>query len=217
VLRLLEGIPTYGRPVDKELTTPTGAALLRGLTTTHGPMPAMVVEASGYGAGSAELPDLPNCTQVVVGTAMSADIGPGQPVTELAVNLDDVTGEQLARTVAALIGEGAHDAWVTPSVMKKGRPGHVVHALCDPSVAPVLREVLRRETGSWGVRAMQGQRWPAARRFEQVEVDGIVVRIKVGQDRAKPEPDDVARLAAATGTGLAEASARAEAAWQSRT
>jgi pyridinium-3,5-bisthiocarboxylic acid mononucleotide nickel chelatase len=213
VLRLLEGIPTVGRDLDMELTTPTGAALLRSLASGFGGLPPMVVEASGYGAGGRELPDLPNCTQVVVGTATVADSGPGQPLSELAVNLDDVTGEQLARTVAALIQGGAHDAWITPAVMKKGRPGHVVHALCDPATAAGLREILRRETGSWGVRSTHAHRWPGARHFDQVTVTGEVVAVKVGQDRVKPEPDDVARLADRLGIGLAEAAARVAAAW----
>ena len=216
VLRLLEGVPTVGRPLDVELTTPTGAALLRAVAEGFGPLPAMTVESSGYGAGARELPDLPNCTQVVVGVPAVADSGQGQPLTEVAVNVDDVTGEQLARVVTALLAAGAHDAWVTPVVMKKGRPGHVVQALADPARAAHLREVLRRETGSWGVRATAAQRWPGARRFDRVTVTGEVVAVKVGEGRAKPEPDDVARLADRLGIGLAEAHARAEAAWAGR-
>ncbi|MGH8980844.1 MAG: nickel pincer cofactor biosynthesis protein LarC, partial [Acidimicrobiales bacterium] len=141
VVRLLEGAPTYGRPLPLELTTPTGAAILRALATSYGPMPAMTVTGSGYGAGSADLDGLPNCTQVVVGTASAEGPGPGHPVTVLETNLDDATGEQLADALAALLDGGALDAWVTPAVMKKGRPGQVLHALCDPSRADALRAV----------------------------------------------------------------------------
>jgi pyridinium-3,5-bisthiocarboxylic acid mononucleotide nickel chelatase len=216
VVRLLEGFASYGRPVPIELTTPTGAALLRALATVNGPMPPMTVTASGYGAGTAELDALPNCTQVVVGTALPARSGPGQPVTVLEATVDDVTGEQLAHAVVELLGAGAFDAWITPVVMKKGRPGHTVHALCDPALAETLGAMVRRATGSFGVRALQAERWPEARRAEAVTVTGEAISMKVGIDRAKPEHDDVARAAAATGLGLHEVASRAEEAWRRR-
>jgi pyridinium-3,5-bisthiocarboxylic acid mononucleotide nickel chelatase len=231
-VRLLEGFPTYGRPVPIELTTPTGAALVRALASPDGagPMPSMTVRASGYGAGAAELATLPNCTQVVLGdrrdagggggtggagVGREAQLGAGQPVAVLETNLDDATGEQLALALGALLDEGALDAWVTPVVMKKGRPGHTVHVLCDPARAEALAGVLRRTTGSFGVRALHGERWSEARRIEEVDVDGHRVRVKVGLTRVKAEPDDVARVATATGLGIQEVVARAENAWRS--
>ncbi|HTX62580.1 MAG TPA: nickel pincer cofactor biosynthesis protein LarC [Acidimicrobiales bacterium] len=216
VLRLLEGFPTYGRPVPLELTTPTGAALVRALASpvSAGAMPAMTVRGSGYGAGTAELDTLPNCTQVVVGEAAGVRVGPGQPVTALEVNLDDATGEQLAMAVATLLDGGALDAWVTPVVMKKGRPGHTVQVLCDPARAEALAEVVRRTTGSFGVRAVQGERWPESRRVEEVHVEGQPVRMKVGLERVKAEPEDVARVAAATGLHAREVASLAEEAWR---
>jgi pyridinium-3,5-bisthiocarboxylic acid mononucleotide nickel chelatase len=216
VLRLLEGFPTYGRPVPVELTTPTGAALVRALSSpvSAGAMPAMTVRASGYGAGAAELDTLPNCTQVVLGDMAAVQTGPGQPVAVLEANLDDATGEQLALALAALIDEGALDAWITPVVMKKGRPGHTVHALCDPARAEELADVMRRTTGSFGVRAVRGERWPESRRIEEVRVEGHPVRVKVGLARVKAEPEDVARVAAATGLAAHQVSSRAEEEWR---
>jgi uncharacterized protein (TIGR00299 family) protein len=216
VLRLLEGFPTYGRPVPLELTTPTGAALVRALASpaSAGAMPAMTVRASGYGAGAAELATLPNCTQVVLGDTVDVETGPGQPVTVLAANLDDATGEQLALALGALLDAGALDAWVTPAVMKKGRPGHTVHVLCDPARAEALSDVVRRTTGSFGVRAVRAERWPESRHVEEVHVEGHPVRMKVGLTRAKAEPEDVARVAAATGLDLHEVASRAEEAWR---
>src|SRR6185437_16679673 len=173
VVRLLAGAPIYGRDTPVELTTPTGAALLASLADGFGPLPPMTVSASGFGAGGAELADLPNCTQVVLGTAAStagADVGGGQPVVQLEANLDDVTGEQLAYAVASLMDAGAHDAWVTPAVMKKGRPAHVLHALCDPALVAVVRAVITRTTGTLGVRALTGERWPVARTMAKVTV-----------------------------------------------
>lgn len=218
VVRLLEGAPTYGRQTPVELTTPTGAALLAGLGATFGPLPAMTVTASGFGAGSAELDDLPNCTQVVLGRSTAATVGDdgdrGQPITQLEVNVDDVTGEQLAHAVAALLEAGANDAWVTPVVMKKGRPAHTLHALCDPALAPSLRGVLRAATGTFGVRALAGERWPAPRELGTVEVEGHPVRVKSGPGRAKPEFDDVAEVARRTGMPVHEVASRAEEAWR---
>ncbi len=218
VVRLLADAPTYGRDTQIELTTPTGAAILSALAGSFGPMPPMVVATSGFGAGSNELPDLPNCTQVVVGRAIErtgtgvTDIGPGQPVIVLETNLDDTTGEQLGRAVAALLDAGAHDAWITPVVMKKGRPGHTLHALCDPALAGHLRQVFRDITGTFGVRALSGERWPSARLEGEVEVDGEPVRVKVGPGRVKAEFDDVARAADRTGLPLHVVASKAESA-----
>jgi len=213
-VRLLEGIPTYGRDVPIELTTPTGAALLAALCTSFGPLPDMVVAASGFGAGAGELDDLPNCTQVVIGRRAAPVVGPGQPAVVLETNLDDVTGEQLGHAVAGTLGAGALDAWVTPVTMKKGRPGHVLHVLADPARVGELRAAIEQATGTMGVRATTVERWPVARVLDQVAVDGMTVRMKVTRGRAKPEFDDVARVAAETGAPLHEIASRAEEAWR---
>lgn len=244
VVALLEGMPTWGRDIPVELTTPTGASLLAALATGFGPMPAMRVVASGFGAGTRELEELPNLTQVVIGTRIDhatgadgpdgdGDVGgaeshggsggsalpeadAGQPVLHLEANVDDATGEQLAHAVAELLEAGAHDAWLSPVVMKKGRPGSVVHVLSDPSAAPRIRAVLRAETGTLGVRATIGERWPMARSFDTVEVEGNLIRMKVSPGRVKAEHDDVARAARRIGQTLREVAFRAETAWRQR-
>jgi uncharacterized protein (TIGR00299 family) protein len=218
VVRLLQGVPTYGRDVAVELTTPTGAAILAALASSFGGMPAMQIGSTGFGAGSSDLDDLPNCTQVVVGEAGSAfpASAGGQPVAVLEANLDDATGEQLAHALRTLLDAGAHDAWLTPIVMKKGRPGHTVHVLADPSLSESLRDVLRTTTGTFGVRVLHGERWPAARTIEPVDVAGLPVRMKVGGGRVKAEFDDVARVAAETGLSTGEVASRAEQAWRER-
>ena len=216
VIRLLQGVPTYGREVGVELTTPTGAAILAALASSFGPLPAMQIDSTGFGAGTRELDDLPNCTQVVTGTAGSsvATAVGGQPVIVLEANLDDATGEQLAHALRSLLHAGAHDAWVTPVVMKKGRPGHTVHVLADPSLSESLRDVLRVSTGTFGVRVLHGERWPSARTIEPVNVDGFQVHVKAGGGRVKAEFDDVVRVAAATGLPVTEVASRAEQAWR---
>jgi uncharacterized protein (TIGR00299 family) protein len=219
VVALLEGIPTWGRSLPVELTTPTGAALLAALSAGFGPLPVMRVTGQGFGAGTRELEELPNCTQVVTGvrvdrTTGDADADAGQPIAVLEANLDDATGEQLAHAVAALLDAGAHDAWLTPVIMKKGRPGSVIHVVCEPARVADLRGVLRHTTGSLGVRMTVAERWPAARSFESVWLDGQPVRIKVGGGRVKAEYEDVARVARRSGQPLREAAFRAEAQWR---
>ena len=253
VVSLLEGVPTWGRNLPVELTTPTGAALLAALSSGFGPMPPMRVVSSGFGAGTREIDELPNLTQVVVGTRIErasgavlaglpggsstairpgangaasagitlmatggpseADADAGQPVTLLESNLDDATGEQLAHTIGALLEAGAHDAWLSSVVMKKGRPGTVIHALCDPVDTPRIRAILRSETGTLGVRATSAERWTASRSFDDVDVEGQLIRIKVSPGRIKAEHDDVARAARHLARPLREVAFRAESAW----
>jgi hypothetical protein len=220
VVSLLQGAPTYGRDVNVELVTPTGAALLAALAVGYGPLPPMTIAATGFGAGSRDLDGLPNATQVVLGQATGDGLEPGrdegQPVALLEVNVDDATGETLAHAVAALLDVGAHDAWVTPIVMKKGRPAYTVSALADPALAEQVSRVLVGETGSLGVRGQTLRRWPAARARGEVEVEGLPVRVKISAGRVKVEHDDAARAARRAGLPLRDVVARAEAAWRRR-
>ena len=212
VVELLHGAPVAHVDAPYELTTPTGAALLATLAESWGPMPAMVVTASGYGAGTRDLDGRVNALQLVVGTvaeSRSSD-GSGQPLIELEVNVDDATGETLAHCLAAALEAGAADAWIVPVVMKKGRPGHVVCALVDQPSLGRVADVLTAETGSFGVRARPVERWPAARRFDSVDVDGLPIRIKVSPGRTKVEHDDAANVARRTGRPLREVVSLAE-------
>jgi uncharacterized protein (TIGR00299 family) protein len=214
-VRLLEGIPSYGRDVGIELTTPTGAALLAALSSAFGPLPDMTVASSGFGGGTGEMDDLPNCTQVVIGRrAPQPAIGAGQDALLLETNLDDVTGEQLGLAVAAALDAGAFDAWVSPVTMKKGRPGHVLHVLTDVTLVAAQRAEMERVTGTMGIRATAVERWPVARSLDQVTVDGMTIRMKISSGRAKPEFDDVAQVAAKTRAAPHEVASRAEEAWR---
>ena len=219
VVELLRGAPLANVDVPHELTTPTGAALLSGMAAHWGPMPAMTVTGSGYGAGTRELDARVNAVQLVVGQLSTQHVldGDGQTMVELAVNVDDATGETLAHAITRLLESGAADAWVTPVVMKKGRPGHVVTALVDQALASTVAEVLVTETGSFGVRARPVERWPAARSFDSVAVDGHPIRIKVSPGRTKVEHDDAADVARRTGRPLREVVSLAEEAARRRT
>ena len=169
VARLLamRQVPVVGVDTDLELATPTGVAALVALATSFGPLPAMSVSALGFGAGRADTAGRPNVVQVIVGTAADAPAvapQPGRHAVQVDVNVDDVSGEVIAHTIGVLIGAGAFDAWATPIVMKKGRPAHVVSALCDPALVETVASILVAETGSLGVRATTVERWPQQRR-----------------------------------------------------
>ena len=200
------GAPSRGVADGKELATPTGVALMTALADEFGPMPAFTVRSVGYGAGTADIPGRPNVVQVVVGDEVAASVtpAPGQPVQLFETNVDDATGEVIAHAIAALLTAGAYDAWATPIVMKKGRPAHTVHALCDPARAAEVSAVLVRETGSLGLRGTVTQRWPQQRTELMVQVQGHPVAVKMADGRAKVEHDDAARAAAALGLPLRE-------------
>ena len=219
VLALLKGAPVYGRELAIELTTPTGAAILAAMATRYGSIPAMQISSTGYGAGAHEIDGLPNLTQVVLGgldqhvRPSSAPSPAGQPLVLLEANLDDVTGEQLADALAALLTAGAADAWITPVLMKKGRPGQVLSVLCDVSRLDELRQLLLLESGSFGVRTSVVDRYASARAFAEVVVQGMTVRIKTSQGRSKVEHDDALALAKALGLTVREAQSLAQAAF----
>jgi uncharacterized protein (TIGR00299 family) protein len=216
VVDLLKEAPVVGLDVNVELTTPTGAALLAGLCCNYGPMPAMRLSASGFGAGTRELDSLPNLVQVAVGEAMlaagaGAGATAGEPLALLEASLDDISGEVVAHAVEALLSGGALDAWTAHVTMKKGRPGVVLSALAHLPDAPRLRDLIGHETGTLGVRVTVVERWPFARQPDEVEVEGLPVRIKRTALRVKVEYEDAARVARATGLPLREVVSRAEA------
>ena len=196
------GAPSRGIDTTMEVSTPTGVALMTTLATGFGAMPAMSTGAVGYGAGTADTPERANVVQVVLGRRSGPGDGAddeGTPVALLEANVDDVTGEVLAHTIGRLLAAGAHDAWVTPIVMKKGRPANTVSVLCDPASVAALRSVVLHETGSLGVRSSMLRRWPQQRTEATVDVEGHTIRVKVAEHRAKVEFDDAAAAAVSLG------------------
>jgi uncharacterized protein (TIGR00299 family) protein len=222
VVDLLKEAPVVGLDLNAELTTPTGAALLAGLCSGYGPLPPIRLLCSGFGAGTRELAALPNLVQVAVGESTSAEVGPGgtgpageamagQPLALLEANLDDISGEVVAHAVDAILAAGALDAWTTGVTMKKGRPGVVLSALAHLPDASRLRDLIAHETGTLGVRVSVVDRWPFARQADEVEVEGLPIRIKRTALRIKVEYEDAARVARHTGLPLREVVSRAEA------
>ena len=224
VLALLEaaGAPGHGGPDEVELATPTGVALATTLAAGFGPMPALRPTATGTGAGTRDPAGRPNVVRLVVGEAEEApapsDADAGLDTTTAVVleaNVDDLDPRVWPLVLAALLEAGALDAWLTPTLMKKGRPAHVVAALTGPAEVPRVRDVLLRETTTLGVRETPVVRHAVRRTFGTVHVDGHPVAVKLGWGpdgsvlNAMPEWEDVARAAAELGRPVKQVLAQA--------
>jgi uncharacterized protein (TIGR00299 family) protein len=213
-LKLLEGHPVRPGPAGSgELVTPTGAALVRVLSS--GPPPTEYVPLrSGFGAGTRELAGRANALRIVLAEPSGAAEGAVQTLVLLAADVDDMDGESLAGAADALRAEGALDVVLVPTVMKKGRPGTRLEVLCAPASARRLEDRVLQVTTSLGVRRTEVQRRALAREMRVVRVHGHDVRVKVatlpdGAWRAKPEYDDLAAVAAATGMPVLQIAAAA--------
>ena len=216
VVELLRGLPSYGGPVDLELTTPTGAALLAVLSDEFGPQPAMAVDVVGVGAGGRDPEGHANVVRLLVGSSPAVE--PATTALVIEANVDDLDPRLWPDVIAALLEAGAADAWLTPILMKKGRPAHTLHVLVSAeAAAPVRREVFR-QTSTIGVREHAFAKHALDREFLDVEVGGHRVAVKLARldgelMNVQPEYADVVAAAAATGRPvkdvLAEAAARA--------
>ena len=196
-----------------ETITPTGAAILAAGASEFGAMPALRIQSSGYGAG-ARRHEVPNVLRVIVGDAAEATDAARDGDLVLETNLDDMAPELLPHVIDSLLAAGAHDAWVTPVVMKKGRPGFVLSALTPAIHKFHLLEILYRETTTLGVRFYPVDRAVLERKWIEVDVEGYVVRVKLGIKSgdvvtASPEHDDALRAATATGLPLKDVYAEA--------
>jgi uncharacterized protein (TIGR00299 family) protein len=206
-LRLLEGHRVRPGPDDSgELVTPTGAALVRVLST--GPMTGPYTPSrSGFGAGTKEFKDRANALRIILAERAGAASTAVEHLVQLACDVDDMSGEYLAGAAEQLRRAGALDVVILPTVMKKGRPGARLEVLCTAASASDLERVVFRETTTIGVRRTAVERRAMARRTAEVQVAGHRIAVKVvtlddGTHRAKPEYDDVARAALATGRAL---------------
>ena len=206
VIELLQGrgAVLFGRG-HQELVTPTAAALLTSFTNHFGDLPSIRLEASGYGAGTREL-EHPNVLRVLVGSAPL--VGGRQREAQLIqANVDDMSPELVPHLMDSLLEAGAQDAWVTPIVMKKGRPGLTLSVLADPTQHEPMTDILYREATTLGVRVISVTKEELERRSIEVEIEGHPVRVKVGlrEGRAvnsSPEHDDALAVARATGLPL---------------
>jgi uncharacterized protein (TIGR00299 family) protein len=213
------GLYVAGGPVEAELATPTGAALLAALSaesvTFYPPMkPANV----GYGAGTRDFAEMPNVLRVVIGEPASYGLLTGE-VYVIETNLDDTSGEVIAHAADRLLREGARDVSVVPMVAKKGRPGHTITVIADAANAERMSRLLIEETGTLGVRLYRCERRTLARDFLSVAIPSEaateLVNVKVARTsdgvvlQVKPEYDDVKKVADRTGRPLREIEALA--------
>lgn len=211
--RLLAGYPVTGGPEMRELTTPTGALLVRELGAVPGPLPAMVFDEVGYGGGSMQLDCGPNVLRIVAGRGVSPTEGPADAhsdvVVELQTNVDNVSPEIVGHTCLLLREAGALDVWSCPIVAKKDRPGMVLHVLAPPELEEIVAGIIFAETGTLGIRRQTKERRIASRGSVGVQVEGVELRVKWGRWRGRlvsvaPEYDDAVSAARDTGLPLIE-------------
>jgi uncharacterized protein (TIGR00299 family) protein len=191
---LLRGAPTYSAHLEKELTTPTGAAILRALNPTFGPQPSMSVSTVGYGAGTRNPTGFPNVLRLILGE--SSETTDTQTVSVLETALDDLSPQLLAHVTELALAQGALDVMLTPVIMKKGRPGTLLTVLANPGTdTDRLTQLILTETSTLGLRVRTDRRICLNRSFTTVTTPYGDIRIKLGtQDNqtlnAAPEFED---------------------------
>ncbi len=220
-LELLRGVPIYSGDIQKELVTPTGAAIVKVIVSSFGPRPMMTVDKTGYGAGSRDFAGHANVVRISLGetqeyTMRPADFAEGSVIAEagsvqknfseeeiaiLEANLDDLNPQLIGYIVEQALSQGALDVFTTPVQMKKNRPGTLLTVLARPEHEERLRALLFRESSTLGIRTRHEQRHTLARRHEAVATPWGEVRMKVASlngtvSQYAPEYEDCRRIAA---------------------
>jgi uncharacterized protein (TIGR00299 family) protein len=221
VVECLVGAPTYAVDLDVELVTPTGAAIVSSTARKFERWPSFSPEKVGWGGGRRELPDRPNVLRLVLGANEGATSLANASHLIVEANVDDMDGELAGHALAALLAAGALDAWATPIVMKKGRPGLTIAALARSHQADVIAAAMLRETSSIGVRSFPVGRLERPREIVEVETPFGLIPVKIssgpyGPPVLKPEFDACARAAEEAGVTVREVIAAALAAARSR-
>ena len=218
VAELLRGAPSYAGPAGApamELCTPTGAAILTTVATRWGPQPPMTTEQVGVGAGSRDPEGHANVLRLFVGAPVGSTRE--DPAVLLETNVDDLDPRVWPSVISALLDAGASDAWLTPILMKKGRPAHALSVLVPPHLADAVRATVFRQTSAIGLREQRLDKHALEREMSSVDVDGHTIAVKLARHEgavvnAMPEYDDVARAATAVGRPVADVLADAVAA-----
>jgi pyridinium-3,5-bisthiocarboxylic acid mononucleotide nickel chelatase len=220
VAALLTGVPSYAGPAGApamELCTPTGAALLTTFATAYGPQPSMTTRSVGVGAGGRDPEGHANVLRLLVGSPVAAvDDGP-EDLLVLETNVDDLDPRLWPEAITAVLAAGALDAWLTPILMKKGRPAHTFRALVTRDRAAEVRATVFRETTTIGIREYPVARYALPRETAHVSVGGLEISVKVARldgvvVTLQPEFDDVVRVARALDRPVREVLTEAQAA-----
>jgi pyridinium-3,5-bisthiocarboxylic acid mononucleotide nickel chelatase len=217
VAALLTGVPSYAGPAGApaaELCTPTGAALLITLATSYGPQPPMTTSTIGVGAGGRDPEGHANVLRLLVGTPVATGPDGVEDLLVLESNVDDLDPRLWPNVISAVLAAGALDAWLTPILMKKGRPAHTFRALVTPERAAEVRAAVFRETSTLGIRDYPVARHALPREMTTVSVGGLEIAVKLARldgavVTAQPEYDDVVRAAQALGRPVRDVLAEA--------
>ena len=198
-IALLKNIPVFGKDIESELVTPTGAALLAELVDDFGPAPPMILENVGYGAGGRDLP-IPNLLRVLIGESSQSGKITIDHLAILETNLDDLNPEIYPYVIESLFEGGALDVTLTPIHMKKNRPGTQIQVLCEPVDVDAMRLILFRETTTLGIKQYFIERYALPRTIREIVTPYGKVRVKIaefGPDYKKisPEYEDCRKLA----------------------
>jgi hypothetical protein len=197
---LLKGVPTVGGPIDKELLTPTAAAILTTIVSQFGPLPEMKIEKIGYGAGSLESEKFPNVLRLIIGQSVCENAANTDSVCLMEANSDDVTGEIVGFVTEKLFESNALDVFTTPIYMKHSRPAVKISVICKIEDVPQIEEILFTEGLTFGIRKQILRRSKLQRDFAKVATEFGEIKIKTGSLNgrivtAKPEFSDCAAAA----------------------
>jgi pyridinium-3,5-bisthiocarboxylic acid mononucleotide nickel chelatase len=198
---LLQGKPTYSSGVQRELVTPTGAAIVSTVCESFGPQPGMSVSAIGYGAGAADLEGQPNVVRIMIGEAEEKTVaGFDEEVAVIEANLDDMNPQIYGYFLEKALAAGALDVYTTPVQMKKNRPGTLLTVLCKPQDTNSLMSLIFAETTTFGARTYRASRRVLPREFVSVATSFGDVRMKVSRVNGRilhvaPEYEDCRKLA----------------------
>jgi uncharacterized protein (TIGR00299 family) protein len=206
--RLLVNAPVYARGPAVELTTPTGAAVVATLAKSFGALPPMKVTHIGYGAGGHDFPEQANVLRVILGEPTGAD--EALTVWVIEANIDDLNPQVLAYAAERLLESGALDVALQPVVMKKGRPGNLLHVIAKPQDREALAQIVFAETSTLGLRIYPAERRVQSRTWREVETQYGKVRMKVSSEGSyAPEYEDCRKLALESGVPLKQIVAEA--------
>ena len=209
-VEILKGVPVASSAIPFELTTPTGAAIIKTLARGFGPMPSMTIERTGYGAGKKDFRESANLLRVIMGSSPDSSTGASDEggaraeqetgLVVLETNIDDMSPQIAGYLIERLLASGALEAYFTPVQMKKSRPGLLLTALCASKKIEALTDLIFAESTSIGVRSYPVSRRCLERSTEEVATQWGTIRVKVSMNRgvavnAQPEYEDCRKAA----------------------